>query len=88
MDILDVFHQKLFEFSEAPLTSLPKISIGGVGNWRHAVGAAIGIKNAGNQQILCFCILDRDYKSQAEIEKIEKKSAEHGLNSHFWKKKK
>lgn len=87
MDFLDVFHSKLCPNSEMPLRSIPNIPLGGGGNWQHAVGAAIGLKNAGDEKIITYCILDRDYRTMDEVEEIETKAFAKGLDLVFWKRK-
>ena len=87
LDILKVLHDKLFKDAPEPLSSIPNMSIGGSGNWKLAIGAAMGLKNAAGQKILSYCILDRDYKVEDEIEEIKKSSKKDDLMLHFWSKK-
>ena len=87
MDFLDIFHSKLYRDSENPLKSIPNIPLGGGGNWQHAVGAAIGFKNAGDEKISAYCFLDRDYKTDDEVDEIERKARAKGLELVFWKRK-
>ena len=86
VDILDVFHTKIFPESPTPFSSIPSIPIDGSGSWQYAVGAAMGFKNAGDEKIMTYCILDRDYRITDEINEIEIKASEKGLGLKFWKR--
>ena len=87
LDFLNAFHAKIFPESTVPFSSMPSIPIGGSGSWQHAVGAAIGFKNAGDEKIRTYCILDRDYRTADEVDEIETKALENGLNLKFWGRK-
>ena len=87
MDFLDVFHAKLCPNSEMPLKSIPYIPLGGGGNWKHAVGIAIGLKNAGDEKIVTYCLLDRDYRTVEEVKEIERQALAKGLDLIFWRRK-
>ncbi len=87
MDFLDVFHSKLHPDSELPLRSVPNIPLGGAGNWQHAIGIAIGLKNAGDERIATYCLLDRDYRTAEEVDEIENRALAKGLDLTFWRRK-
>ena len=87
LDFLNVFHQLIFSDSQYSLAALPCIPIEGFGNWKHAVGAAIGLRNAGDESILAYCILDSDYRTDEEHQEIKSEAKKHGLNLHIWRQK-
>ncbi|MCI0561986.1 MAG: AAA family ATPase [Nitrososphaera sp.] len=84
---LSIFHAVLFPSSEHPIDNIPHIPLGGWGNWRHAIGATIGLKNAGDKKIKTYCILDSDYKTDEEKNEIRVEARRHELQLHIWKKK-
>jgi len=87
IEFLNSFHKIIFPDSFFSLGALPGISIGGYGNWKHAVGAAIGLRNAGGEAIMAYCILDSDYHPKTDHEKMEREARENGLQLHVWKRK-
>jgi hypothetical protein len=84
---LSIFHALLFPGSDNPIDNIPHIPLGGWGNWRHAIGATIGLKNAGDKKIKTYCILDSDYKTEDEQKEIRKEAERHKLQLHIWSKK-
>ena len=72
-DFLTALHEKIFPDSPTSFNAIPHISINGFGNWKHAVGAAIGLKNAGDQSIKAYCILDSDTARRQKTKKSKKK---------------
>lgn len=84
---LSIFHALLYPGNENPIDNIPHIPLGGWGNWRHAIGATIGLKNAGDKKIKTYCILDSDYKTNDEQREIRKEAANHKLQLHIWSKK-
>ncbi len=87
LEFLQVFQNAFDPTASLSISSIPHIPIGGFGNWKHAVGAAIGFRNASNKEIRSFCILDSDYRTQEEHNKIEKEASDNGLALHIWSKK-
>ncbi|MFT5438918.1 MAG: putative ATP-dependent endonuclease of OLD family [Alphaproteobacteria bacterium] len=86
MTYLNVLHSLLFPTSD-PLATSPCIQLEGRSNWPHAVGAAIGLKEAGGANIRAYCLLDRDYKPQKEVENIERRCREHHVDIKIWSRK-
>jgi hypothetical protein len=84
---LSAFYAKIYPESPDALDPLPKIPIGGSGNWRHAIGASIGLKNAGDERITTYCILDRDYKIELELDMIREEARRYSMELHIWSKK-
>ena len=84
LSILKVLKDLLFPKSNIPLETIPHMSIGGWGGWNLAVGTSMTLQNALGENIEVFCILDRDYHTQSEIEERLKKAGELGVNLHIW----
>ena len=87
LEFLNAFHEIVFPESETALSALPNISIGGFGNWRLALGAAIGLREAGDEAIKSYCILDSDYRTSVEHDDIKETAKQKGLNIHIWSRK-
>lgn len=87
MALLSIFQSLMFPDIEDPVDTIPYISLGGWGNWRHAIGATIGLRNAGDTAIKTYCILDSDYKTQEEKDELKYQARRHGLQIHIWKSK-
>lgn len=87
VEILSAFHRLIYPDSPTSLDLIPYIPIHGYGNWKHAVGATIGLKNAGDKSIKAYCILDSDYRTPEEHDKVKKEANQHGLFVHVWKRK-
>lgn len=66
---------------------VPYFDIGGVENWKEAIGAGKALDAATANHIAAFLIIDRDYKIPAEIEEISKRADKVGLDFHCWKMK-
>lgn len=87
LEFLSAFHEIIFPKSPIALNAIPHISLGGFGNWKHAVGAAIGLRNAGDESIKAYCILDSDFRTNEEHDKIRAEAKRKGLNLHIWSRK-
>ena len=66
---------------------VPYFDIGGVENWKEAVGAGKALDAATANHVGAYLIIDRDYKVTAEVEEISKKAREVGLDFHCWQMK-
>lgn len=87
ISFLKTFQDKLMPESGQPLDSIPNIPIGGWGNWKLAVGSSMLLKNAGDQSIRAYCILDRDYHTQDEVDEVQAEAHRFGLQLHVWSRK-
>jgi len=87
MDILKCFQNRVFPDTGVPLGVVPSMSIGGWGGWNYVSTSPMYLKNSKNEEIITYCILDRDYYTQEEIEKriVESKNA--NIQLHIWRKK-
>ena len=81
------FQDILFPKSDMPFETIPSMEIGGWGGWNYAIGSSMTLQNAMGENIQIYCILDRDYHTQEEIEERKKKAIEQGINLHIWSQK-
>ena len=49
-----------------------------------ALGSMLALRNSGGESIRPYCILDRDYHTEEEIEKERARAFERGLQVHVW----
>lgn len=87
LKILSKFHSILYPDSDLTLETLPNASLGGWSRLDEAFGASKLFHDETEDSIKCYCILDRDYYSDEEIEKQKEKAQECFLNLHIWEKK-
>ncbi|GIO89574.1 hypothetical protein [Paenibacillus lactis] len=66
---------------------IPNLSIGGWGGWNYAIGSTMLLNNASNESIRVFCLLDRDYHTDSEINDRLEESKKRGVELHIWSKK-
>ncbi len=80
-------HDTLFPNSSISLEAIPNMAIGGWGGWGWAVGSSLAMKNVFGESVHCYCILDRDYHPDEEIEERHRQAGERGVSLHVWNKK-
>ncbi len=85
--ILKHLHARLFPKAELPVDALPNLPIGGWGGWDWAVGSSMTIQNAFGDRILTYCILDRDYHSDEQIEERAREARTRNVQLHIWMRK-
>jgi hypothetical protein len=78
------FHAALFPEAELPIDALPSLSIGGWGGWSRAIGSSMALKNAVGDRITAYCILDRDYHTDREIQERLAEAMRAGVQLHIW----
>jgi AAA domain, putative AbiEii toxin, Type IV TA system len=85
--LLKLFQNSVFPDSTEPFDAMPNMAIGGWGGWNYAVGSSMLLSNAGGDSIITYCILDRDYHTDEEINRrmIEAKSK--SVQLHIWRRK-
>ncbi len=81
------FQDVLFPSSNVPMETIPHMSIGGWGGWNFAIGSSMALQNAMGEEIEVYCILDRDYHTESEIEERMNKAMERGIHLHIWAQK-
>lgn len=84
---LSKFHEILYPTSNEALDQLPTVELGGWSRFDEALGAARLFYEETKGEIETFCILDRDYHSQEEVDKLIQKAEESHLQLHVWERK-
>ncbi|WP_213613630.1 MULTISPECIES: AAA family ATPase [Paenibacillus] len=87
ISLLKHMHHTLFPDSQEPIDMIPNLSIGGWGGWNYAIGSTMLLNNASNESIRVFCLLDRDYHTDSEINDRLEESKKRGVELHIWSKK-
>jgi len=87
LNLLKYFQNILYGNAEVPLDIVPSMAIGGWGGWNYVASSPMNLKNSKGAEIVTYCILDRDYYAQEEIEKrfVEAKKA--NIQLYVWRKK-
>ena len=81
------FQDILFPSSNIPIEIIPFMEIGGWGGWNRVTGSSMTLHNATGENIHIYCLLDRDYHTQEEINGRYQKAKELGVNLHIWSQK-
>lgn len=84
---LKLIQNKLFPKSPEPFDAIPNMSIGGWTGWPQVIGSRKVLKNALNEDVATYCILDRDYHTEDEIKRRYRQAQEQGIFLHIWEKK-
>lgn len=87
LSLLKHMHATLFPKSQEAVDMIPNLSIGGWGGWNYAIGSSMLLNNASNESIRVFCLLDRDYHSEQEINNRLEESKRRGVELHIWTRK-
>lgn len=85
--LLKLLHDRLEPRSRHSLEEIPNMSIGGWGGWHHAVGASMLLENEAGKRIKTYCLLDRDYHTEAEIKQRLQEARERGVQLKIWQRK-
>ncbi len=67
LELLAKMHATLYPQSSDPLRNVPHVSMGGWGGWQQVIGSRMTLKNAIDESIATFCLLDRDYHVEQEV---------------------
>jgi predicted ATPase len=81
------FQDLLFPYSQQPFDSLPNMPIGGWSGWAYAVGSAMLLRNAFDEQIITYCVLDSDYYPKEILQNRLQEASEKNVRLHIWTKK-
>jgi hypothetical protein len=81
------FQNLIFPDTKFPFDALPNMPIGGWSGWPYAVGSAMLLTNAFDEQIFTYCIFDSDYYPPDTIQNRYEEAAKKNVNLHIWKKK-
>lgn len=67
--------------------AVPSFQLTGVDNWQQAIGAAKVLSAASESTMSVHVILDRDYRSDAEVKKLHEQAGKFDLALSIWDKK-
>ena len=77
----------LYPNSPVMVDQLPSVPLGGWSRFNEALGAARLFYEETNGEVQTFCILDRDYHTDEEINQLYAHASDNHLNLHVWEKK-
>ena len=69
------------------MDAVPNMSIGGWGGWSYAVGSSMLLKNSVGQEVITYCVLDRDYHTEDEVQERLEDARVKGVELHVWMRK-
>ena len=72
---------------EGSLVDQPRISIGGWTGWPYTIGSKLLLKNSAGDAIRVYCILDRDYHTDDEVEERLNEARTRAVELHVWGRK-
>ena len=84
---LSILHQKLFPGARESLNAIPNMSIGGWGGWPLALGSALLAKNAFGEDVIVYCVFDRDFHSNGECSDRIAEGNTKGVELQIWSRK-
>lgn len=87
LQFLKRFHELVCPDTETPLDTLPSMAIEGWSGWPYAVGSAMLLRNAVDEEITKYCFLDRDFHTPDQIQEREDKASRKNVQLHIWSKK-
>lgn len=85
--LLKQFQDKMFPDATESFDAIPNMPIGGWGGWKYAIGSSMLLRNAGGESITIYCILDRDYHTEEEINRRLLEAKKRGVQLHIWTSK-
>jgi energy-coupling factor transporter ATP-binding protein EcfA2 len=85
--LLKIFQDKLFPTSGESLDVIPNFVIGGWGGWGQVIGSSKTFKDGGGENIAKYCVLDRDYHTNEELNERQESATAHNIRLHIWSRK-
>ena len=85
--ILSKLQNIVFPETQLSLEQLPIVKLGGWSRFQEALGTARLFYEETRGEIQTYCILDRDYHTEEEIQDLYNKAKENHLNIHIWERK-
>jgi len=82
--LLKAIQNTFFPRSAYPIDAIPSMPIGGWGGWNYAVGSTMVLRNAMDESITPYCILDSDYHTQEQILSRVEEARDKGVQLHVW----
>jgi hypothetical protein len=87
LSALGEFQKVLEPRSTDSLELVPNMEIGGWSGWPYVIGSQLFLRNAAGEEIKMYCVLDRDYHTESEINERNEQARTKGICLHIWKKK-
>lgn len=87
MKILSKIHEKIFPETTTSLANIPHLSLGGYDGWPKVIGISELLRKSSVNEIKKYCIFDKDYHTEEELEERREKAKENGIQLHIWRKK-
>ncbi len=81
---LKIIQDILFPNSQNPIDIIPNFPIGGWGGWTQVLGSKLLLKNAMDEAIILYCILDQDYHTEEEIKDRYIQAKQNQVELHIW----
>ncbi len=85
--ILSRLYAILYPSATSSIKQLPSIELGGRSRFDEALGIAKFLTSESKGDISTYCILDRDYYSEEEVQDLYDKASRYNLKLYIWKKK-
>lgn len=85
--LLSRFAQRLSIEGRTEMVDLPCVPLGGFSRLKEAYGTARLFFDETSGEIKCYCILDRDYRSDQEVNSTRQEAGTNHLNLHIWDRK-
>ena len=86
-EYLNAFYNIIHIDDNSDLSDIPKFAIGGKAELPSAVNISKFLKEHFENPIECYCLIDKDYYTDEEIEQTYSKYGVTDLNIHIWKSK-
>jgi hypothetical protein len=87
LDYLHRFQQILAPSAQESLKAIPNMSIGGWSGWPYVLGTQLLMQNSAGNEIQVYCLLDRDFHSEDEIQSRRNEAQVRGIDLHVWARK-
>jgi len=87
MDVLKAIQDLLYPQSNTPFDIVPSRQTGGWGGWQSAIGAAESPSNSAGDDIVPYCIFDRDYNTSEAVNRRYDDADTRGIELHVWQRK-
>jgi energy-coupling factor transporter ATP-binding protein EcfA2 len=85
--LLKLLHDTLEPGALQSLEEIPHMPIGGWGGWNQALGASTFLKNEAGQDIVTYCILDRDYHTKRQVAVRMDEATQRRVELKVWSRK-
>jgi hypothetical protein len=84
LPILKLFQNAVDPRSAVPIDALPNSDIGGWSKWPSVITLANFFRHNTSDRIQIFCVLDRDFHTEDEIQRRMAEARSAGVHLHIW----